>query len=51
MRPLLNLFAILAVVATLFTSCATEEEKNEKETAKHQKDFLNNPPPPLSKPQ
>jgi len=51
MKPFFNLFAILAVVATLFASCATEEEKNEKEVAKHQKDFLNNPPPPMSKPQ
>ncbi len=51
MKPFLNFFAILIVVATLFTSCQTPEEKTAKEDAKHQKEFLNNPPPPISKPQ
>jgi hypothetical protein len=51
MKPFFSLFAILIVVATLFTSCQTPEEKSEKEDAKHQKEFLNNPPPPMSKPQ
>jgi hypothetical protein len=51
MRPFYNLVAIMAVVAALFTSCQTPEEKTEKEDARHQKDFLNNPPPAMSKPQ
>jgi hypothetical protein len=38
-------------MAVLLASCQTEEEKNEKETAKHQADFLKSTPPPLSKPQ
>jgi hypothetical protein len=51
MKSFFNLFAILIVVAMLFTSCQSPEEKSAKEDAKHQKEFLNNPPPPMSKPQ
>ncbi len=51
MKPFFNLFAVLIVVATFFTGCQSAEEKTAKEDAKHQKEFLNNPPPPMSKPQ
>ena len=38
-------------LATFLCGCMTDEEKNEKETAKHQANFLNSTPPPMSKPQ
>jgi hypothetical protein len=51
MKSLRNFCFALALVAVLFTSCQTEEEKNEKEVARHQANFLNSTPPPMSKPQ
>ena len=47
------LFVVFAaiVVACNLAACDTPEQREEKQAAKHQANFLNTPPPPMSKPQ
>ena len=51
MKSYLQLLFVAILVACNLTACDTPEQKEEKQLAKHQATFLNNPPPPASKPQ
>ena len=51
MKSYLHILFVTITVACTLTACDTPEQREEKQAAKHQADFLNNPPPPMSKPQ
>ncbi len=51
MKSYLYVFCAALIVACNLTACSTPEEREQKQAAKSQANFLNNPPPAMSKPQ
>ena len=51
MKSYLYILLVVTVSVCSLTGCTTSEEREQKQAAKSQANFLNNPPPPMSKPQ